>query len=991
VPGEDNQSNESASLRALAAEAVSGAGSEPAANGPEASPGFWPNRAWLLGALLVAATVVAYLPVWRAGFIWDDDTLLLTNPGIQTPGGLARLWTSDFPLSTTTLWLEWRLWGANPLGYHLVNVLLHALSVVLLWRVLARLGLPGAWLAAALFAVHPVNVESVAWIAERKNTLCMVFYLLSLLCYLRFDSLTSQPGSARNPQPMPRPSPSAIRHPPPSLLYALSLLAFALALLSKSAVAPLPLVLLGLAWWRRGRLELRDVWRSAPFFALAAAMGLVSLWFQTHQAIGASMIDVRNDTFWTRLAGAGWAVWFYLYKAVLPLNLSFIYPRWRIDASHVSAYVPDLLLAAAFLLCWRYRRQWGKPLLFGLGYFVLLLLPILGFVNIYFMRYSLVADHWQYFAIIGPIALVAAGITRWRGTSNNQHPTSNNQHRTTNIQHPTSNNQHRTTNIQHPTSNNQHRTTNIQHPTSNNQCPPLAQSMDVGCWMLGVGCSRGSWRGRGALPAIFCGALVVALGVLTWRQAMTYRNLETLWVATLARNPRASIAHNNLGTLLLQQGRIAAAVAHFQAALAIQPGTADVHSNLGGALLGLGRVDEAVAQLQEALRIQPDLARAHNNLGNALLQKGQVDDAIAHYQKAVELQPGAASLRCSLGGALLQAGRVDEAVAQLQRALALQPSLADAQMTLGNALLAKGQVNEAIARLRKAVKLQPRLAGAHHNLGNALFQAGQVDEALAQFQQALAIQPDLASAHNGLGNALLRQGRVDEALAHFQQAVTLQPGLAEAHLNLANLLLQRDRVDEAIAHFQAGLDLQPNLAAAHNNFANALLRKGRVDEAIAHFQRALSLQPSLAEAHYNLGNALVQKGRLAEAVEHYEAAVAALPGNPFLRSNLAWLLATCPDAAVRNGARAVELAQQAERLSGGKDTSILSALAAAYAEAGRFPEAIATAQKACARASAAGDQALLERNQQLLEQYRRNQAYHEPPAATQTEPLPKVP
>jgi hypothetical protein len=303
------------------------------------------------------------------------------------------------------------------LGYHLVNVLLHALSVVLLWRVLARLRLPGAWLAAALFAVHPVNVESVAWIAERKNTLCMVFYLLSLLWYVRSDveqpalHLEAEPadnppsGSTRTTHHAPLPSPSA--H-----LYALSLLAFALALLSKSAVAPLPLVLLGLVWWRRGRLELRDVWRSAPFFALAAAMGLVSLWFQTHQAIGASMIDVRNDTFWTRLAGAGWAVWFYLYKAVLPLNLSFIYPRWRIDASHVSAYVPDLLLVAAFLLCWRYRRQWGKLLLLGMGYFVLLLLPILGFVNIYFMRYSLVADHWQYFAIIGPIALAAAGITR---------------------------------------------------------------------------------------------------------------------------------------------------------------------------------------------------------------------------------------------------------------------------------------------------------------------------------------------------------------------------------------------------------------------------------------------------------------------------------------------------------------------------------------------------------------------------------------------------
>jgi tetratricopeptide (TPR) repeat protein len=900
-----------------------------------ASPGCWSSRAWLFGALLVLGTFIAYLPVWRAGFIWDDDTLLLQNSGIQTPGGLARLWTCDFPLSTTTLWLEWRLWGANPLGYHLGNVLLHALSAVLLWRVLARLRLPGAWLAAAIFAVHPVNVESVAWISERKNTLSMLFYLLSLLWYVRSDQqskvegLKSEVGSQSQPS---RITDHASRPSSSALLYALSLFAFALALLSKTAVAPLPLVLLGLAWWLRGRLELRDVWRSVPFFALAAAMGLLSVWYQTHQAIGASMIDVRNDSFWARLAGAGWAVWFYLYKALVPLNLSFIYPRWWIDASQALSYVPGLLVLAAFLVCWCYRRQWGRAMLLGLGYFILLLLPILGFVSIYFMRFSLVADHWQYFAIIGPIALAAAGITTAF----------------------------------------RRRTSNIQHPTSNTQQLPFAQSLDVGC-------SRGSWGGRGVLYATFCGALVLALGVLAWRQARMYTDLETLWVTTLARNPGASIAHNNLGTLLLQKGRAADAIAHFQDALAIQPKAADIHSNLGGALLGQGRVEEAIAHFRQALTIQPDSVQAHNNLGNVLLQQGHADEAVAHFQKAVELQPDAAITHASLGGALLQAGRLDEAIAQLRKALELQPGLANAHMSLGNALLGKGQVNEAIAHFQKAVELQPGLAGAHHNLGNALFQAGRTDEAVAHFQEALAIQPDFAGALNGLGNALLRKGRADEAIACFQRAVALQPGLAEAQLNLANVLVQTRHVDEAIAHFRKALELQPNLAGAHNNLANALLGKGEVDEAIAHFQTALQLQPNLAEAHNNLANALLQKGRLAEAVTHYQAAVAALPGNPHLLNNLAWLLATCPDASVRNGARAVELAQQAVRLSG--DSSMLGTLAAAYAEAGRFPEAIAAAQEVCAKASASGDRALLEQNQRLLELYRRGKPYHEPAAA----------
>jgi tetratricopeptide (TPR) repeat protein len=779
--------------------------------------------------LLMAGTLMAYQPVWHAGFIWDDGRFVVNNPLIHRADGLYRFWCTTeapdyFPLTSTTLWLEWRLWGRYPLGYHLVNVLLHALSAVLLWRLLARLKIPGAWLAAAVFALHPVNVESVAWIAERKNTLAMVFFLLSLLCYLRSDS---------TPRPSNSPQLSTLNSQ--QRWYWFSLAAFVLALLSKTAVAPLPLVLLGLAWWRRGRVARRDVWRSAPFFAAAAGMGLISLWFQHYQAIGSD--PVRTDSIWSRLAGAGWAVWFYLYKALLPLNLSFVYPRWRIDARSALSYAPGALLAAGFLVCWRYRRQWGKAWLFGLGYFVVMLFPVLGFLNIYFMRYSLVADHWQYFAIIGPIALASAGVTMALG-----------------------------------------RVQSLESKVQSPRFPsPRPSPHPMG-------------RGRSFLGATVCGALLAGLGTLTWRQCGMYADVETLWRATLAADRNCWVAHVNLGDYLLRTGRLEEATAHFREAVKIQPDYPDGHSDLGKALVEKGRLDEAFACFLKAAEYQPDAAEAHSNFGNALLRKGRLDEALVHLQAAVQIRTNYAAGHNNLGLALMRKGRVAEALAQYQTALQIQPDFAD----------------------------------AHNNLGNALIQNGQVGEALVHYQTALQIEPDYAEAHNGLGNALLREGQVDEAVAEFQRALSLQPDLAAAHLNLADVLLQREQLDLALAHLQRAVQIQPNLAGAHNNLANVLLRKGRVDEAIAHYQQALEIRPDFVPAY----------------------------------NSLAWLLATSAQASVRNGARALNLAQQAEQLSGGRNAVFIGTLAAAFAETGRFPEAIASAQRALSLAAAQSNTAL---------------------------------
>ena len=702
----------------------------------------WSSRGWLPGLLLVLATVLAYQPVWQGGFLWDDDIYLTQNRMLVEPGGLKQIWfsldsTLYYPLVFTSFRLERALWGLNPAGYHWVNLLLHAASAAWFWRVLRRLHVPGAWLAAAVFALHPVNVESVAWISERKNTLAMFFYLLSLLLYLRFEqqSKQSKVQSLESKVGSQNPASSDTQHAPRNmpLFYWLSLSAFVLALLSKTAVAPLPLVLLGLAWWQRGRVTRRDVWRSAPFFTASLVLGLVTVWFErTYQT---AFEIVRDDSFWSRLAGAGRAVWFYLYKAVLPLNLTPIYPRWRIEAANVWSYAPGLLVAGAFLLCWRYRRSWGNAWLVGLGYFVLLLLPALGFVNIGFMKYSLVADRWQYFAILGPIALASA---------------------------------------------------------------LFSSKFEVQSSRFGGpgSSSSGALSASGLLLTVM---LLLALGALTWRQSATYTDSETFWRAILATNPGCWRAHYLLGDNLTEQGRLEEAIAHYQKALEIQPDYAYAHNNLGNALRQRGQVREALAHYQKAVELQPDLVWANCNLGAIFLQQGQADEAIAQFERALRIgspvlkQPvfaaaGRAQIHYLLGCALGRKGRAEEAMTRYREALAIQPELAEAHYQLAVLLLARDDVAEASRHFREATRLKPDWVEALNNL--AWLQATQPEARLRDGQAAVAMaaravaltRTNDARLLDTLGAALAEVGRFPEALDAARTAARLAQASGAAQL-----------------------------------------------------------------------------------------------------------------------------------------------------------------------------------------------------------------
>ncbi len=360
-------------------------------------------RTFLGGAALVLIVLVTYAPVLSAGFIWDDEANVLDNVTLRSADGLRQMWfvprsiQQYYPLMYTSYWIEYRLWGLAPLGYHLVNILLHATAVILVWRVLTRLRAPGAWLAAVIFAVHPVEVESVAWITERKNVLSLSLALLTMLAYFRFDPPEPEQAAA---------TPSSSRG---NAWYAAALVLFALALFAKTVVVTLPAVLLVIYWWRRGTVSSRDVVRLLPFFALSIALGLMTTWMETDH-VGAQG-EEWNLSRLDRLLLSGRALWFYAAKLVWPHPLAFFYPRFTIDAHDPRQYLFPLAAVALPCALWAARHRIGRGPLAAVLIYAGVMLPMLGFFNIYYARFAQVSDHFQYHASVALITLAAAGIT----------------------------------------------------------------------------------------------------------------------------------------------------------------------------------------------------------------------------------------------------------------------------------------------------------------------------------------------------------------------------------------------------------------------------------------------------------------------------------------------------------------------------------------------------------------------------------------------------
>ena len=784
--------------------------------------GFWGSVALALLAFTV------FWPVISHDFInYDDPDYVTSNqhirPGLTSQGlswAFGRLHgeqTYWHPLTWVSHMVDCQLFGLNPVGHHLVNLLFHTLNTVLVFLVFRRM--TGAFwrcaVLAGLFALHPLQVDTVAWVAERKNLLSTLFWLLTMwayACYARKKSAASEPGpgvESQGPESGASRFTFHISRPlqlPTSIYYSLALLFFALGLMCKPVLVTLPAVLLLMDYWplerlwpsmpnRRPATFLSLVAEKAPFLVLAVASSVITI--ASHHALKGMMNAAAGLPLEARIENALVSYVRYLGKTVWPSHLAVFYPHpvsWPIWTIALSGL---MLLALSVLAVSAARRH---PYLFvGWFWFLGVLVPFIGVIQ---AGAQAMADRFAYVPLIGLFLALVWGAHE----------------------------------------------------------------------------AAGHWRYR---TAALSGGVVVAVllcGFFTRRQLSYWKDGQTLFEHAIAVTGHNDVAHYNLGVTLANKGLLDEAIPHYEAAARFSPEDPEPHDGLGYVLASKGKIVEAIEQYREALRLDPCDARAHNNLGNLLAKQGHAEEALQHFTESLRLDAKNPEARNNLGIALAKQGRLDEAISQFQ----------------------------------EVTRVNPDHAGAHRSLGLALAAQQKLEAAADEYRHVLRLRPDDARARAALGGLLVQQGRLDGAIEQLTEAV-------------------RSDVNDSESHYLLGL---------------AFARKKDWIAAGQHFRSALALDPKSAAACYQLGLLSMIELKPGLAIEHWRQAARLDPKWPEPLNNLAWILATHPDSELRDGPEAVRLATRAAELSATNNPGILDTLAAAYAETGRFAEAIKAIQEA---------------------------------------------
>ena len=656
----------------------------------------------LQAGAIVGAGLFVYAPVLHGGWVWDDDVEITGNTGLRAPGAPWRMWVhpwqADYlPVKSLLQWLQWNLWGANPAGYHVTNACLHILSALLLWRLLGRLGVRFAWLGGLIFAVHPLAVESVAWVSELKNALSLPLLLLAFSAFIDWDDARALPGGR------------------PGRSYGAALLWFAAALLSKGSVVMMPVILLLYCWWRRGRLAWRDCRSAVPFLALSLAAGVVTVHFQIHRAMAGEPVPIGGAA--SRAAGAGLAAVFYLWKSAFPSGLMPIYPRWAIDPPELWQFWPwpGLAAAAALLFAWGRsspgRARPARGIAFGFGFFLVNLLPVLGFVPMSILRLTLVADHLAYLPLVGLVGLAAAGIgesetwLRGRGAPGAAAIPAAGIILFTAL-------------------------ATLAHGA---RAYASIYADPAKLWTYEAARYPAAWAAHNNLGNALMDAGRVA-------------EAQEQYEAALRIRPGYVEACNNLANIYSKTGRLAEAASLYHRALEIKSDYAQARNGLGNLLSQEGDLRGAMEQLALAIRCNPDMAAAYNNMGNVLCLMGRFSEAETFIRKSLSLSPDEAEAHNNLGNVFVRTGRAGLAMDEYRAALRIKPDFVEAVNNIGNVQMMTGRLQDAFDSFSVALRLHPGYAEALFNRGLVLLAAGRREDAISQFKLALQSRPNFAQA-----------------------------------------------------------------------------------------------------------------------------------------------------------------------------------------------------------------------------------------------------
>ncbi len=751
--------------------------------------------------VLVLLAAASYIPALRGGFVWDDS-IITTLDSVRDWGGIWKIWFDPrgafihgetgeghyWPLLYSTFWLEHKLWGFAPAGYQAVNVLLHLANTVLLWRLLARLGVPGAWFAAALFAAHPVHAESVAWIIARKDVLSGLFYLLAFTAWVRF---LESPGPGR---------------------YASALLLFAAGMLCKTVVVTLPAALLILQWWREGRVTRGDVLRLLPFFAVGFAFAVGdTLYYKDIEAVSLGYSALERALIAAR------ALCFYAGKLAWPAGLAVVYPHWDVSAGSPVAWACAAAAAGTVAALWFLRRRVGRGPLACVLFFAVTLSPVLGFIDYGYMQFSFVADRYQYLAGAGLMVLFAAAGARVAGklprgagraalgaalvllvvlgalTWNHSGVFKD-------------------------------EVTLFGHILSRN---PQARSIHGN---LGLALYRNDQFEEAEKHLLR--ALELDPGNRNVSQnlaealRMQDRHEESLeWYRTvIGLDPGYSNAYAGMGDVLFKLGRYGEAASSMKRVLELDPDHPEAFSVnvlIARALGELGRRDESEEYYRRAAEINPGSADTFHGEGESLRERGRYEESLRSYRDAIKANPGAAQSYAAMGDALFRLERYEEAVSSMKRALEIQPDIKSPEVLhylIGKASEELGLAGEAEKRYRSALDAAPGFfREAFDALAALYFSQKRYEETVELYEDLLRTEPENVAAHSGMGAALVNMGRSEEAVEVLGRALELDETNAEIHANLGAALVNVGRLEESLASFKRALSLDPGMKSAREN------------------------------------------------------------------------------------------------------------------------------------------------------------------------------